>query len=281
MEFEEIVVGPAAGPAQNELYLADVMGDAALLGMDSVHEKDAAFQQMYRYVEDMQRLLRERAINEAELRDARRETLFRLAMASEMKNVGEIGHMIRVGLLAATVAHRLGLPSAYCDRLSMAAPLRNIGKVGTASLGNDDPDCQHAEIGAAILGGSDSAELQMAEHIARTHHEHYDGSGKPAGLSARDIPLSGRIVAVAAAFDRAMAGESPALMSVERGVQALMSGRGSRFDPTVVDAAIECAHLYPSIYVLVEPRQETVSHDLLAELSELWKRLVRQGTRPD
>ena len=95
----------------------------------------------------------------------------------------------------------------------------------------------HAARGAELLGGSDSPLLQMAEEIARTHHERWDGTGYPNGLSGEEIPLSGRIAAVADVFD-ALTQDRPYrdAWDLDRAIAKIETGRGHHFDPRVVDA---------------------------------------------
>lgn len=99
----------------------------------------------------------------------------------------------------------------------------------------------HPEIGAEILGGSDYPLLQMAHTIALTHHEKWDGSGYPSGLSGADIPLVGRIVAVADVFD-ALTTERPYkhAWTVEQATEEIRSQAGRHFDPAVVDSFLRC-----------------------------------------
>jgi putative two-component system response regulator len=99
---------------------------------------------------------------------------------------------------------------------------------------------RHAEIGHHILDGSESDLLQMAARIALTHHEWFDGSGYPRGLEGEEIPIEGRIVAVADVFD-ALLSDRPyrPAMSLEEAVEVIREGRGTQFDPEVVDVLLE------------------------------------------
>jgi putative two-component system response regulator len=96
---------------------------------------------------------------------------------------------------------------------------------------------QHAEIGYRVLSGSSSPLLQVAAEIAYTHHEKVDGSGYPRGLAGAQIPLFGRIVAVADVFD-ALTSERPykPAWSIERATQTMQEGKGRHFDPACIDA---------------------------------------------
>jgi putative two-component system response regulator len=100
---------------------------------------------------------------------------------------------------------------------------------------------RHTEVGYEILAGSNSELLRMAARIALTHHERWDGKGYPRGLGEEEIPIEGRIVAVADVFD-ALLSDRPyrAAMSIEEAAAAIREGRGSQFDPAVVDALLGC-----------------------------------------
>jgi putative nucleotidyltransferase with HDIG domain len=183
----------------------------------------------------------------AELRRSREETLQRLARAAEWRDDETRQHAERIGRTAALLAAEMGLDEATCARLRSAAPLHDIGKIST-------PDAvllkrgrltapemvimrRHAEAGAQILSGSESGVLRLAEEIARTHHERWDGAGYPSGLAGEDIPLSGRIVAVADVFD-ALTHARPykAPWPVADALAEIRRGAGSHFDPAVAAA---------------------------------------------
>ena len=240
---------------------------------------DMAYRQMYHYAEAMQRLVRERAWALEELQNARRETLYRLAIAAEYNAVGGQAGMIRIGLFAALVAHTLGMQDDYCDLLCLAAPLRDIGQIGLSRgnfpdkgtvAGETDPWEEHPIIGAAILGGSCSRELQMAEDVALHHHERFDGKGYPAGRSGSHIPLSGRIVAVVERLDKLLATHPEA-----DAIRSLRRGANQAYDPRVVEAAVQCAPLYPRVLDCVTTALATgTGYTQDALQVELWRRCL-------
>lgn len=98
----------------------------------------------------------------------------------------------------------------------------------------------HVSIGAEILGGSRSPLLRLAEEIARTHHEHWDGTGYPSGLRGEEIPLAGRIVAVVDAFD-ALTQSRRETLKPDEAVAELRRSSGQRFEPRVTDALASLA----------------------------------------
>ena len=183
----------------------------------------------------------------AELEQARWETLRCLALAAEYRDDQTYEHTQRVGRTSAALAQQLGLDRDFCDLIRHAAPLHDVGKVGIpdaillkpAKLTAAEFELvrEHAAAGARILGESSSELLKLAEEIAVSHHEWWDGSGYPNGLAAEQIPLSGRIVAVADVYD-ALTHERPykTAWSVPDSLQELRRLTGSQFDPTVIQA---------------------------------------------
>jgi putative two-component system response regulator len=184
-----------------------------------------------------------------QLEEARVEMIERLAVAAEYRDDDTGRHTIRVGELSAALARKLGMRSDYVRVLERAARLHDIGKIGipdalllkTTALNDEEMTVMrtHTTIGGRILGGSTAPVLQLAEVIALSHHERWDGVGYPDGLRGDAIPLAGRIVAVADAYD-ALTNDRPyrrakpptaALVEIE-------THRGTQFDPTIVDALL-------------------------------------------
>jgi putative two-component system response regulator len=182
-----------------------------------------------------------------ELECARLEILQRLALAAEFRDDATHEHTKRVAATSAALTRRLGLPDTHVDLMRLAAPLHDIGKLGVpdAILLKSGPlaDAEielmrtHTTVGAAILSGSTSDVLQLAERIALTHHEWWDGSGYPNGLQGEAIPQCGRIVALADVFD-ALTHARPykEAWPVERAAAEVQRLRERHFDPDVVDA---------------------------------------------
>jgi putative two-component system response regulator len=142
----------------------------------------------------------------------------------------------------------LSVPDGDAWLIGQAAPLHDVGKLATPdailqkSIGLTRDEIAvmntHCTIGASILSAGHSPLLQLAEVIALTHHERWDGTGYPTGLAGEDIPLAGRIVAVADAFD-AMTHPRPYRMlaySVEKAFDVISGLSGQQFDPAVVEA---------------------------------------------
>jgi putative nucleotidyltransferase with HDIG domain len=185
-----------------------------------------------------------------ELEEARVEIVMRLAVAAEYRDDTTGQHTSRVGTLAARIAQRLGMSDEDVELLRLAARLHDVGKIGISDLLLLKPEKltneefqrikEHTTIGAQILSGGKTPLLQLAEVVALTHHERWDGRGYPHGLSGDAIPLSGRIVAVADVYDALLsdrpykfAWDAPdARAEIER-------QSGTQFDPRVVTAFLE------------------------------------------
>ncbi|MEX0906818.1 MAG: HD domain-containing phosphohydrolase [Gemmatimonadota bacterium] len=196
----------------------------------------------------------------SELEEARTEILLRLARAAEFRDDQTGEHTVRVGKLSARLAQVLGLPGDVADLIGRAAPLHDIGKIGIPDGILLKPDRletaefetmkAHAEIGAKILSGSRYPLLQLAEEIALTHHERWDGGGYPHQLTGEDIPLTGRIVAVADVFDSLThARPYKHAWTVRDTIIDMTRNSGRHFDPAVIEALLR---IVPELHVLGE-----------------------------
>jgi HD-GYP domain-containing protein (c-di-GMP phosphodiesterase class II) len=195
---------------------------------------------------DFERLAHENA--RLQLQESQLQVIHRLARAAEYRD-GETGeHTRRVGDLSADIATALGMPAEQLDLLREAAPLHDVGKIGIRDnillkpgrLTADEFEEMktHTTLGARMLaGGRGLPLLEMAEEIALTHHERWDGNGYPGGLAGAAIPLVGRIVAVADVFD-ALTHSRPYkdAWSLQDAVAAITAQAGRQFDPVVVKA---------------------------------------------
>lgn len=182
-----------------------------------------------------------------ELEEARLETLRRLALAAEYRDDATFEHTERVARTAKMIAEQLGLPADEVALIEQAAPLHDIGKLAVSDTILLKPGPLTAEefaevkrhpiAGAGILAGSSSAVLQLAEKIALSHHEWWDGSGYPNKLRGEEIPLAGRIVALADVFD-ALTHARPykPAWPQHSAIEEIKRHRGRQFDPAVVDA---------------------------------------------
>lgn len=183
----------------------------------------------------------------AEIREREREAVFRLARAAEFRDPETGAHIQRMAHYSELIAAGLGLDRQQQELILETAPMHDVGKLGTPDLillkpGKLTPEefavmKQHTTIGWEILRDSSAPTLKVAAEIAYTHHEKFDGSGYPRGLAGADIPLFGRIVAVADVFDALTSARpyKPA-WEFDRAWDLVRENRGSHFDPRCADA---------------------------------------------
>ncbi len=203
-------------------------------------------------MEQEARITAERLVQErtAELARAQQEVVTRLAMAAEYRDDTTGEHTRRVGRSSAAIARALGWSEDRSKLLGIAARLHDVGKIGIPdaillkrgqlSAQEFDQMKTHTLIGARILSGGRSELLQLAEEIALTHHERWDGSGYPIGLSGTQIPLTGRIVALADVFDAlTQARPYKRAWTREEALQEVRRSAGTHFDPLIVETALQ------------------------------------------
>jgi HD-GYP domain-containing protein (c-di-GMP phosphodiesterase class II)/methylmalonyl-CoA mutase cobalamin-binding subunit len=189
-----------------------------------------------------------RALSELEI--AQTETVRRLSMAVEFRDEDTGAHIERIGRLSTLLAEQIGMEPEFCEQLSHAAPLHDVGKVAIPDAillkpGPLTPEERaivetHAEEGHRLLRGSSSSILEMATIIALSHQEKWDGTGYPRGLTGEAIPIEGRIVAIADVFDALTSDRVyRKAFPVEEAVQMMREQRGRHFDPVLLDAFME------------------------------------------
>ncbi len=182
-----------------------------------------------------------------ELEETRREAILRLGRAAEYRDNETGMHVIRMSRLSALLAKEIGLSEKECQLILQASPMHDVGKIGIPDNillkpGKlDDQEWKtmkmHPEIGAKILSGSRSELMQMAESISLSHQERWDGSGYPYGLKGEEIPLAGRIVAVADVFDALTSKRYyKDAFSVEESMKIIEDSSGKDFEPRLVEA---------------------------------------------
>ena len=182
-----------------------------------------------------------------ELRQAHMETIDHLGRVAEVRDDATGQHTNRVGRLSALIAQELHVPPEEAELIMRAAPLHDLGKVAiadrislkTGGFVDDERKLmrEHALLGAELLHGGRSELMQMAERIALSHHERWDGQGYPHGLAGEEIPLAARIVCVADSFD-ALTHSRPykEAWSVPEALAEIEQESGWQFDPQVVEA---------------------------------------------
>lgn len=198
----------------------------------------------------LEKRVRERT---ADLASSQIEILSRLARAAEFRDDDTGQHTQRVARTAALLAESLGLPAEQAVRIRQAAPLHDVGKIAISDrillkpgrLSDEELVTMktHATIGAALLSNGRSEIVQMAERIAGSHHERWDGRGYPQQLTGEQIPLEGRILALADVFD-ALTHERPYKKAwpVAEAVAEIARQRGRQFDPQVVEVFLTLPH---------------------------------------
>ena len=218
------------------------------------------------YARDLENQVRERM---NQLEDSREQIVHCLARAAEYRDNETGEHIIRVGKYCRVIAEELGFPESYCREIELGAQLHDVGKIGIpdsillnpgrltaeefdvmkthcgVGLEIMEPLSQHdgervrghANSGGFIMEAVDSPMLQLAASIARSHHEKWDGTGYPAKLAGEAIPIEGRICCVADVFD-ALCSERPykPKFPLKKCLEIMLSERGTRFDPKVLDA---------------------------------------------
>ena len=217
--------------------------DEALLRIGTLLETRFLYLQIQSQNQMLEAKVRERT---RELEAAQIEIIERLAKAAEFRDDNTGQHTERVGQMAALIARQIGLPDAQVSLIRRAAPLHDVGKIGVpdsillkpGKLTEAEFDVvrTHTAIGARILSGSHFKTLRLAEEIAFSHHERWDGHGY-AGMPKDSIPLAGRIVAVADVFD-ALTQQRPykEAWPVGDAIAEIDRQRGRQFDPALVDA---------------------------------------------
>lgn len=241
-----------------------------MLRLQNVLTAKAYRDHLAKYSERLEEQVRLRT---AELELSRQEAIHCLARAGEYRDDDTGHHVTRVGRYAALIARELGFDQATVDLIEQAAQLHDVGKIGIPDSilhkpGKLDPQefdimrahcgigrriinplsneesirlMTHATVGMQIMGSTNSPVLKLAAVIAATHHEKWDGTGYPHRIAGDKIPLEGRIVAVADVFD-ALSSARPYKQAfpVEKCLQILRDGRGTHFDPYVLDAFFRC-----------------------------------------
>lgn len=188
-------------------------------------------------------------VAEQELFKSRIEMLERLAVTAELRDDSTGEHSYRVGKLASLLAQEFGCDEDTCYMIELAARLHDIGKIGVPDAillkpeRLNDAERQimrtHTTVGAELLSKSNIPHMQMAEEIARHHHEWWDGTGYPGNLSGSAIPLSARITALADVFD-ALTHKRPYKVAwpVEAALDEIAELKGAQFDPQLTDLFI-------------------------------------------
>lgn len=260
---KDIVVIMFTGDTDLEPALECLRGGAAqyvtkpVATQDLAHAVDRAIEDRRMRLENqahrdrLEKLVQERSAGLIEalraLEESQNEAIYRLAAAAEYRDAETGPHIVRVAQYAGVMAEELGLEEDFVSRLILSALMHDVGKIGISDAilqkpGKLSPEefevmKTHTVIGGRILSGSSYPLMLMAESIALTHHERWDGSGYPRGLKGTDIPIEGRIAALADVYD-ALTNKrvyKPAFPA-ETALAIIRSESGEHFDPDVVRA---------------------------------------------
>lgn len=232
-----------------------------------------------------------------QLEISRNQLIRCLARAAEFRDNETGNHVVRVGRFTSIIARQMGYPESRLGMLEQAAQMHDVGKIGIpdsilfkpgrlaaeeyelikkhCSLGrqiieplsrpDNDLIRNHTTFGRHLMDNGASSLLMLAASIAQNHHEHWDGSGYPHGLSGEEIPLEGRIVAVADVYD-ALSSRRPYKEPFPRHkcLEVIAEGRGTQFDPEVVDAFFVCAERIREVQIqLMDLEESSLSERLL------------------
>lgn len=225
--------------------------DEVLLRIHNLLETRALYLSLQNHNVELETRVRERT---RELEMSQGEVLERLASAAEFRDGETSRHTERVGELSGLIARALGFSDDYAEKIKFAGRLHDIGKIGIPDSillkpGKLTPEefavmASHTAIGARILSGGSSEVVMLAERIALSHHEKWDGRGYPHRLKGIEIPIEARIVSVADVLD-ALSHPRPYRAEWPRSsvVGLIQRGAGSQFDPEVVRALFSVLEL--------------------------------------
>lgn len=247
---------PDASPDQQFIYTDQLFIPGSIQTTHSLQEAGVevensgpgnSYQQMFRIIEDLKVVVLQRNEAQHEMAEGYFETMYLLALAADYRAGRSESRLMRIGSTAELLARAANQPGDYCSRIRLAAPLHDIGMAAI-------PDAllrkkreltgeewvlwrNHTDVGARMLGAVATPVLQLAAEIALTHHENYQGHGYPVGLADMQIPLSGRIVALAEYFETYTDEFTlhQAMMPPEVVLASIRERSGRRFDPALVE----------------------------------------------
>ena len=225
---------------------------------------------LLQYQRNLEQKLEERT---EEIVLTRMEVIRQLGRAAEYKDNETGTHILRMSAYTKIISKKIGLDNVRAELIFLSAPMHDIGKIGTpdhilrkeSGLTPEEWEIvkAHPLNGAEIIGNHQSALLQTARVVALTHHERFDGTGYPYGIKGFDIPLAGRIVAIADVFD-ALTSPRPYKepWNLDRAVEYLVAQKGKHFDPELVDAFLACMDEIKEVMAKFHDEPEALSNSL-------------------
>jgi len=268
--------GGAIVPAQNRLELLSIVSQRICNELQIQEYNQRLREEVDLRTQELRFALKDLATANRKLIQAGEDTMRHLATAANYHDTDTGAHIDRMAEYAEIIAKHLGWDEDHQRLMSLAAPMHDVGKIGIpdtilkkqGQLSDEEWEHMkdHPTMGAQILSGSSSKVLQMAEVIALTHHERYDGGGYPRGLLGEEIPLPGRIVALADVFDALTTPRAyKKAWTLEEALVRLRDESGKHFDPKVIEAFFQA--LPEIIEVYNQGREEPVSADSLHEFA--------------
>lgn len=253
--FVSVAFAAAALPRRQVLFISALnLVGLGLVGLDSATDSATGIGRLFLLAAGViatalvsTALSGDRHRRTAALRRSQEEIVHRLARVVEFRDNETGGHVERMSRYCMLIAEELGWSAGRARELRLAAGLHDVGKVAIpdAILLKPGPLTpsertvmeRHCQAGFDMLSGTDSPVLQLAAVIALTHHERFDGAGYPAGRAGTAIPIEGRITAVADVFDALTSARVyKHAMEIPEAIDLIRGGRGTQFDPDVVDA---------------------------------------------
>jgi len=230
-------------------------------------ELQTANKQLVKFADDLNKTVKE-------LQEAYLDTINRLVLAAEYKDEDTGDHIVRMSRYSALIAEKMGLSRKDAQDILYAAPMHDVGKIGIpdnilmkpGKLTDEEFDTMktHPTMGATILAESKAEILRIAQVIAISHHEKWNGRGYPRGLAGDKIPIAGRIVGLADVFD-ALTSKRPYKIPypVEVAVDIIQKERGEHFDPDVADVFLENVDEFVKIKAEVGSAEDVSFADFL------------------
>lgn len=222
-----------------------------LLGEDGL---GAAYKQLFRVADDLKQAVNQYHQAHEQMTESYYESMFLLAFATDSRKGHNKHRLLAIGVISEILARAKGLPEDYCSYIRQAAPLHDIGTISLPDrILNEECDMNeedwrqwklHAEVGSNMLHGIDTPIMRLAAEIALTHHENFHGHGFPRGLKGQDIPLSGRIVALAYYIERLLEDfvTRPVTNFPPLVLAAINDRSGGLFDPDLVECCLANQH---------------------------------------
>ena len=235
------------------------------LEMENLQHRERLEQQVQERTAHLWNALRDLEQAQEKVSRSHELTIRKLAMAAEYRDVETADHVERMSRLCALIASKLGMDGDRVKLLEMAAVMHDVGKIGIPDAilmkpGKLKPEeieivKTHSEIGFRILQDESSPLLELAAMIALTHHERWDGTGYPAGTAGEDIPLEGRLAAVSDVFDALTNNRVyRRAFSLGEAIEMMRDGRGTSFQPELVDILLDSIDEVVALRALGAPR---------------------------